>query len=151
MDIREARRRLVRHGMVLFLLGLMIGLGVPAFTSSRLGLSAHLGAVMTGTFLLALGGVWDEARLSSRHAAAAVWLTLYGAWASSVALVLAAAFGTSGMTPIAGAGQAAAAGWQEALVDFGLVSGSPALIAGCGVIVSGLRGGAGNQPGARRA
>ena len=109
MDGHQARRRLVRHGMVLFLLGLLIGVGVPGFTSPRLGLSAHLGALMTGTFLLALGAVWDQIWLSSRLAAAAVWLTLYGVWASSVALVLAAVFGTGGMTPIAGAGNVAAA------------------------------------------
>src|SRR5881397_284497 len=102
MDTRDAKRRLVRHGMVLFLLGLVIGVVVPAFTSPRLGLSAHLGAVTTGTFLLALGAAWGEFRLSTRAASVADWLILYGAWATTVALLLAAVFGTSSMTPLAG-------------------------------------------------
>lgn len=139
MDTRAARRRLVRHGMALFLLGLFAGIAVPEFTNPRMGLSAHTGTVMTATFLLALGAVWDEIRLSFRSTGMAVWLVLYAAWASSIAIVLAAVFGTSGMTPIAGAGHVGTA-WQEAVVDGLLITGAPALIAGCGVVLAGLRG-----------
>ncbi len=150
MDTHDTRRRLVRHGMALFLLGLVVGVVVPAFTNPRMGLSAHLGALMTGTFLLALGAVWDEVRLGARAAMWAAGLTLYGSWASAIALVLAAVFGTASMTPIASVGHAAVA-WQEAVVTFGLVTGSPALLLGCGLFLAGLRGRALAQPGARMA
>src|SRR5262245_13755176 len=138
METSEARRRLVRHGMVLFILGLFAGVAVPEFTNPRMGLSAHTGTVMAGIFLLALGAVWAEIRLSSRGAAAAVWLVLYAIWATSIAVVLAAIFGTSGMTPIAGAGHGGEA-WQEAVVDGLLITGAPALIIGSGIVLAGLR------------
>jgi hydroxylaminobenzene mutase len=40
--------------MLLFLAGLLTGLAIPVCRSPRLGLSAHLTGVQSGTFLLAL-------------------------------------------------------------------------------------------------
>src|SRR5262245_39658110 len=137
METPEARRRLVRHGMVLFMLGLFAGVAVPEFTNPRMGLSAHTATVMVGIFLLALGAVWSEIRLSSRGAAAAVWLVLYASWAASIATVLAAIFGTSGMTPIAGAGHGGEA-WQEAVVDGLRHTAAPAWIRRAAIVLAGL-------------
>lgn len=44
-------RRLLWHGLFLFLLGLLTGLVVPMFQNPRMGLSAHLEGVMNGIFL----------------------------------------------------------------------------------------------------
>ena len=55
-----------------------------------------------------------------------------------LALLLAAAFGTSAATPIAGAGFSGSA-WQEALVTGLLYSGSAAIIAAALLVIYGLR------------
>ena len=114
----DRRRRLFWHGILLFFLGLVVGAFVQRMTNPRMGLSAHLGGVMTGTFLAVLGALWGELRLSTRAESAAYWLALFGAYGSSASLFLAAILGTSSMTPIAGAGHTAPA-WQEAMVNLG--------------------------------
>jgi hydroxylaminobenzene mutase len=133
------KRQLLRHGIFLFLLGLLTGLAVQALKNPRMGLSAHLEGLMNGTFLAVLGLLWSELRLSPRAGRAVLWLALYGAYANWASTLLAAAFGTSGMTPIAGAGHVGAR-WQELAVDFGLVSLSLAIIACCVIVLVGLRG-----------
>jgi hypothetical protein len=42
----ESGRRLAFHGMLLFLLGLLMGAVVPAVANPRLGLSAHTGTLL---------------------------------------------------------------------------------------------------------
>lgn len=42
-------------GLLLFMLGLLNGFAIPRLQSPRLGLSAHLAAVQSGTFLIAIG------------------------------------------------------------------------------------------------
>src|SRR5262249_53944347 len=48
----NANRRLMWHGTLLFLLGLVTGLTEQRFTDRRMGLAAHLEGVMNGTFSL---------------------------------------------------------------------------------------------------
>ena len=69
-------RRLMFHGMVLFLLGLGTGFAEQHFANVRMGLAAHLEGLMNGIFLLALGASWKEVRLSSRTASVVFWVTL---------------------------------------------------------------------------
>src|SRR5215831_12914126 len=96
----DSRRRLLWHGMLLFLLGLFTGLAEPQFANPRMGLAAHLEGVMNGTFLLALGAVWATVRLSPRWTRAAYWTALYGKYANWAVTFLAAIFGTAAMSPI---------------------------------------------------
>ena len=56
-------RRLMFHGMVLFLLGLGTGFAEQHFANVRMGLAAHLEGLMNGIFLIALGAIWHEVRL----------------------------------------------------------------------------------------
>jgi (hydroxyamino)benzene mutase len=77
--MEDSKRRLIWHGMFLFLLGLLTGFEETKFTNPRMGLAAHLEGVMTGTFLVALGAVWMEVRLPLKLKAAAYWSALYGA------------------------------------------------------------------------
>src|SRR5437867_10413512 len=79
----DRRRRLFWHGIFLFFLGLVVGAFVQRMTNPRMGLSAHLGGVMTGTFLAVLGAAWTELRLSPRAESAAYWLALFGSYGSS--------------------------------------------------------------------
>jgi hypothetical protein len=51
--MKIGNRRLMWHGILLFLLGLVTGLAEQRFTNPRMGLAAHLEGVMNGTFLIA--------------------------------------------------------------------------------------------------
>ena len=118
--MENAKRRLIWHGIVLFLLGLLSGFVIPAVTNPRLGLSAHMEALLNAMFLILVGGVvWNEIRLSDAMAKATYWLLLYAAYGSWLFCFLAAVFGASKMLPIASVGYTAAP-WQEALVRAGL-------------------------------
>lgn len=144
-------RRLVAAGIVLFLLGLLTGFVIPAFLNPRMGLASHLEGVMNGTFLIALGVAWHYARLTPGQATLASWLLLYGSYANWLFVTLAAVFGTSGITPIAGEGYGGTK-WQEQLISAGLLSVGLAMVAGVGMFVFGLfRKGASNGEPAQEA
>ena len=128
------QRRLLWHGVFLFLLGLLTGLVGEHFTNARMGLSAHLEGVMNGTLLIALGAAWQSVRLSDALAKWTFGLLLYGAYANWLVTMLAAVFGTGSMTPIAAAGRSAAP-WQEAVVSIGFVSVALAMIAASGLLL----------------
>jgi hydroxylaminobenzene mutase len=113
--MEDSKRRLIWHGMFLFLLGLLTGFVEPKFTNQRMGLAAHLEGVMNGTFLVALGAVWMEVRLSPRLKIVAYWSALYGAYINWATTALAAAFGAAALSPITSAGHSALP-WQEGLV-----------------------------------
>src|SRR5580693_1933057 len=105
----------MRHGMCLFLLGLVTGFVEQRFANVRMGLAAHLEGVMNGTFLLALGAVWTEVRLAGPAKVAAYWAALYGTYANWLVTTLAAVFGTGALSPITAADRSAQP-WQENLV-----------------------------------
>jgi (hydroxyamino)benzene mutase len=74
--MEDSKRKLIWHGMFLFLLGLLTGFVETKFRNPRMGLAAHLEGVMNGTFLIALGAVWMEVRLPSKLRAVASWSAL---------------------------------------------------------------------------
>lgn len=136
--VADAPRRLAFHGMVLFLGGLLVGAVVPSFTTPRLGLSAHTGSILNGTFLMALAAVWSTVRLPAAAARAAFWLMVAGSYGASGGLVLAAAFGTSRSTPLHGAGHVGTA-WQETLVEAVLTVSAVAVLIATVALLLGLR------------
>lgn len=141
--ISATSRRLVRCGVLLFLLGLLTGLAIPALANPRMGLSSHLEGVMNGIFLAVLGLIWPRLYLSRPASLAAFWLALYGTYVNWATTLAAAALGAGApMMPIAGAGQEGTP-VQEGLITFGLVSLVLAMIATCGIVLWGLRGAAG--------
>jgi (hydroxyamino)benzene mutase len=107
--------------MFLFLLGLLTGLAESNFANPRMGLAAHLEGLMNGTFLVVLGAVWTEVRLSARFKALTYWGVIYGTYGNWLITSLAALFGTSAMTPITAMGHRALP-WQEQMVTFGFAS-----------------------------
>jgi (hydroxyamino)benzene mutase len=115
------KRQLLWHGMLLFVLGLLVGFAEQKFTNARMGLAAHLEGVMNGTFLIALGAIWTEVRLSDRLKAATYWGVLYGTYANLAITTLAAMFGTAAMSPITGIGHRGLP-WQETLVTIGFMT-----------------------------
>ena len=115
-------------GVLLFLFGLLTGFMIPRCRSPRLGLSAHLTGVQSGTFLLALGLLWQ--RLSTSPAwglilANGTWACLYMVWLS---LLLAAIFGAGRGLPIAGQGITTTPARQTAVTVL-LVVGSLGIVA----------------------
>jgi hydroxylaminobenzene mutase len=100
-------RRLMWHGMFLFLIGLLTGFAETHFANVRMGLAAHLEGVMNGTFLVALGAVWNEVRLSPRAKSIAYCTALYGTYVNWLVTTLAAVFGTGALSPITAAGRSA--------------------------------------------
>lgn len=136
--MQDTKRRLLWHGMFLFLLGLLTGLVEQRFNNPRMGLAAHLEGVMNGIFLIALGAIWAEVRLSPRWAATAYWSALYSAYANWAMTTLAAILGTAAMSPVTAAGHSAQP-WQEGLVTVGFMSVGLAIIASSCLILWGLR------------
>jgi hydroxylaminobenzene mutase len=134
----EDKRRLMWHGMFLFLLGLLTGFLEQKFVNPRMGLAAHLEGVMNGTFLLALGAAWSEVRLSLRLKTAAYWTALYGAYVNWVATILAAIFGAAALSPITSAGHSALA-WQEALITVAFMTVALTTVGSSLLLLWGLR------------
>jgi (hydroxyamino)benzene mutase len=133
----DRKRNLLRHGAILFLLGLLTGFVQQQFRNPRMGLSAHLEGLMNGTFLIAVGAAWSELRLSPRLLAWLYVTLLYGTYANWAFTTIAAIFGTNAMTPLAGAGHRGAA-WQEMLVAFGFTSVALAIVAAAVLLVIGF-------------
>jgi hydroxylaminobenzene mutase len=109
-------------GLLLFLLGLLVGFGIPAFANPRIGVSAHATAVQSGTALLAIGLLWPHLQLSTEWSlplACALWMSLYLLFAG---LTLGAIWSTGRTLPVAG-GPKPALPWQEQLVQWVLAVG----------------------------
>jgi hydroxylaminobenzene mutase len=137
--VEYSGRRLIWHGVFLFLLGLLAGLLEQRFSNPRMGLAAHLEGLMNGTFVVAVGAVWAEVKLRARSIRLTFWTLLYGSYANILVTALAATFGTAAMTPLAGAGHHAR-DWQEALVTGGFISVGVSMIAASVLLLWGLSG-----------
>src|SRR5579864_1136780 len=137
--MKKQNRRLMWHGMLLFLLGLVTGLLEQRFTNVRMGLSAHLEGVMNGIVLLALGAAWNEVRLPHPLKVTAYCTALYGTYVNWLVTFIAAAFGTAANSPITSAGQRGQQ-WQESVVAMGFLSVTIAIIATSLLVLGGLRG-----------
>jgi hydroxylaminobenzene mutase len=137
----DTKRRLLWHGMFLFLLGLLTGFVELKFANPRMGLAAHLEGVMNGTFLVALGAAWTKLNLSTRLEATAYWGVLYGTYANWGVTTVAAILGTAALSPITGAGHSGQP-WQEGVVTVGFMSVGIAIVASSILVLWGLRRGA---------
>ena len=136
--MEDTKRRLLWHGMFLFMIGLLTGLIEQKFNNPRMGLAAHLEGVMNGIFLVALGAIWTEVRLSPRLKTVAYWSALYGTYVNWAVTTLAAILGTAAMSPVTAAGHSAQP-WQESFVTLGFMSVGIAIIASSILILWGLR------------
>ena len=136
--MEDNKRRLMWHGMFLFLLGLLTGFVETKFANPRMGLAAHLEGVMNGTFLVALGAVWTEVRLASRLKLTAYWSALYATYVNWAVTTLGAVLGTAALSPITAAGHSALP-WQEGVVTVGFISVGLAMLASATLCLFGLR------------
>ncbi len=136
--MESTNRRLMWHGMFLFLMGLLTGFAEQHFVNTRMGLAAHLEGVMNGTFLVVLGAVWTEVRLSSRPKVIAYWTALSGTYGNWFVTTLAATFGTAALSPITGGGHRGQP-WQEGVVTLGFQFVGVAILAASVLVLWGLR------------
>src|SRR5438309_6786258 len=143
--MQDSRRKLIWHGMFLFLVGLLTGFMETKFANPRMGLAAHLEGVMNGTFLIALGAVWMEVRLPLKVKAVAYWSALYGAYVNWVATALAAVWGVGALSPTTGAGHHALP-WQETVVTAMFMSVGLATVGSAVLVLWGLRRAATAKP-----
>lgn len=137
-DDRTHERTLLRAGFLLVLLALVTGLVVQLFRNPRMGLSAHLEGILNGLLVTVAGLAWPHFRLSRPQERMLKRLLLYAAFVSWGATVLAALWGTSRLTPIAGKGFVAAP-WQEAIGAVLLLSVAATALGALGLVVYGLR------------
>lgn len=142
MNQADFSRRLLWHGLVVFMLGLASGMAMLApgdlYKNLRLALSSHLVGVSTGMFLMLVGLTWPRLRLPAAAATVSFWLALYGAYGNWAATFLGAVFGTGSMTAIAAMGYQAAP-WQEAFVSVVLATSGTGIFVACGIFAWGLR------------
>lgn len=129
-------KRLLFFGVLLFFLGLVVGLLIPNMNNPRMGLSTHLEGVMNGLFLLALGLIWHHLELSMKWLKATFWLSLYGSFANFLAVLIAALTGSGKMMPLAGGQEGPKV--IETLVSFLLISLSLAMLTVCMLVLIGL-------------
>ena len=138
--------KLIRYGVLLFLLGLLTGFLIPLMRNPRMGLASHLEAVMNGMFLILLGLIWQKFHLSVGALKWGYALALFGTYTNWVTNLLAAIWGAGAeMLPIAGGGYQGVA-WQEVLIKVGLGSLSLAMIAVCILVLWGLKASTSENP-----
>ena len=127
--------RLIFLGILLFFLGLAVGLVVQQMKNPRMALAAHLEGVMNGMFMVILGLIWGRLVLSARLLKLAFGLVVYGTFANLVAVLTSAATGFGKMLPIAGGKEGASP--LEGLITFLLITLALSMLAACGIVLLG--------------
>lgn len=135
----QISRKLKFLGMFLFLLGLITGFLMMNIKNPKMGLAAHMEAVMNGTFLIAVGLIWNELKLSNPLKNAAYATLIYGTFVNWFVTLLSAYFGTSKMTPISGQGFVGT-DMQENIVRVGYITVGLTMMFSVIVLTYGLRG-----------
>ena len=129
---------LIFSGVLLFLLGLIVGLLVPLFANPRMGLSSHLEGVLNGILLIVLGLIWNKLALSNRWLNLSYWLALYGTFMNWLGILVAAVFNAGKMLNIAANGKEGSP-IAEGFVAFSLLSLTMAMLVICVTVLIGLR------------
>ncbi|MFN3667368.1 MAG: hypothetical protein ACK4S0_14480 [Sediminibacterium sp.] len=136
MATNKKSAQLIFWGMVLFFLGLITGLLLPAMTNQRMGLSAHLEGILNGLFLMLLGLIWPKVKCPPRVLNLIYILVLYAGFANFAAVLLAGFTGAGKMMPIAGGAEGAPT--LELVISFFLVSLTIAILAAAVLLLYGL-------------
>ncbi len=137
---RTQSARLIFLGILLFLLGLIVGLLVPVFANPRMGVSSHLEGVLNGMFLVLLGLIWERLELSTRWLRLTFWLAVYGTFVNWLGVLIAAVFDAGKMLGIAAEGKEGPP-LAEGVVTFSLISLSLAMLMVSITILVGLKRG----------
>ena len=138
MEIRKSELLLVRAGFVLFTLSLLTGLAVPAFLNQKMAVAAHVTGILNALVLVVLGLSWGLLAVGPVQARFTRIAFVGGTFANWGTSCLAAAWGTSRLTPLSGAGYSATP-WKEAVVQVLQVSLTLVILAGALSVVYALR------------
>lgn len=136
--IKNQAEKLIFLGVLLFLLGLIVGLFVPILGNPRMGVSSHLEGVMNGMFLILLGLIWHKISLSDQWLKITFGLAIYGTFVNWFGILIAAIFNAGKMLGIAANGKEGAA-IPEGIVTFSLISLTLAMLMLCVMVLIGLR------------
>lgn len=136
--IKDQSHKLIYLGVILFLLGLIVGLIVPLLANPRMGVSSHIEGVLNGMLLMILGLLWNRLMLSDKWLKITFWLAIYGSFMNWFGILIAAVFNGGKMLGIMANGQE---GSQiiEGIIGFSLVSLSIAMVMVSVIILFGLR------------
>ena len=129
--------QLIFLGVLLFLLGLITGLLVPALANPRMALSSHLEGVMNGIFLMVLGLIWHKVQLSKRWLKITFWLSLFGTFVNWLGILVAAIFDAGKLLNVAAEGKEGPS-LAEGFVTFSLISLTVAMLVICVAVLIGL-------------
>ena len=142
MESLETKKRqsdkLIYFGVILFFIGLIIGLMVPIFANPRMGVSSHIEGVLNGMFLIVLGLIWNKVDLSNKWLKITFWTAVYGTFANCFGILIAAIFNAGKMLSIAANGQEGTP-FIEGIVTFSLISLSIAMLVVCVTVLIGLK------------
>lgn len=133
---KRQSEKLIFLGLVLFLVGLLVGLIVHNMANPRMALSAHLEGLMNGMFLVILGLIWKRLVLSKTLLKITFWLVVYGTFANLIAVTIAAVTGFGKMMPIAGGQEGTIV--IEGLISFLLISLALCMLAVCIIVLIGF-------------
>src|SRR5512133_640671 len=100
-SIKQQSDNLLFFGVLLFFLGLVVGLFIPMMANPRMGLSSHLEGLLNGIFLIVLGLIWNKLEISVRWLRITYWLSLFGTFANWLSVLIAAVFNSGKMMPLA--------------------------------------------------
>lgn len=130
--------KLIFLGVLLFFLGLIVGLLAPVFANPRLGVSSHIEGVLNGIFLIVLGLIWHKVELSDTWLKITFLLALYGTFANWFGILIAAVFNAGKMLGIVANGKEGP--WiAEGIVAFLLITLSIAMLIICISVLLGLK------------
>lgn len=137
-------KRILMHGMLLVMVGLVWGLAVPATPHPRLALGAHIQLVTNGMLLMVLAtALLAVPNRVGPKSVMVMQLAAFLTWAMALSEVANSWWGTKQMLPLA-ASQAGAGGgesWQEMIVTLAHLGAGFGLIAAWALLVIGfLRG-----------
>lgn len=130
--------QLIRHGVILALLGTLSGFAPMVVTNPRMGLAAHVGGIMNALLLLALGAVWASIELGPSRERLAVGLLLWAAYGNWAITLAASITGAKEFAPLAGAGHGASAVVEKGTLLL-ITTVALSALAGLGLVLSGLR------------
>lgn len=134
---QKQSNQLIFIGIILFLLGLIIGLIVPLTANPRMALSSHIEGVLNGMFLIILGLIWNRLELSIRWLKFTFILSIYGTFANWLGLLIAALFNAGKDLTVAAQGKEGNP-IIEVLVSFLLITLALAMIFVCVILLFGL-------------
>ena len=132
-------KNLLSLGFILVFLSFLTGLVIPLVKNPQLAVSSHLNAIIGGIILVILGVISTTLTLSDSNRKIMIWSWIYATYMNWAVTLLGGIWGTSRLTPVAGAGFTAST-LQENIVSVLLISLVLASFIGCAIVIWGLRG-----------